>query len=159
VEIGGVVEKFCAQNPPPNLLEKELKFKMPWYLYLAELAPEVRIKNATVTPLDGRAVSVKATIENRGFLPTNVTEWAVKAGLAKPILVTIVPQECVLLDGKAEVRLGHIPGRSTVSEEGLFSETSRTVSWVLKKTGGKASLKVVVISEKGGRDEKLLDLK
>jgi hypothetical protein len=159
VEIGGVVEKFCAQNPPPNLLERELKLKMPWYLYLAELAPQVKIKSAGVIPLDGRAVMVKATIENRGFLPTNITEWAVQVGLAKPVLVAIVPRDSVLLDGKAEIRLGHIPGRATVSEEGLFSETSRTVSWVLKKTGEKAAVTIKVTSEKGGTDERTVELK
>jgi len=63
------------------------------------------------------------------------------------------------LADKAEVRLGHIPGRETVSEEGLFSESSRTVSWVLKKTGEKAAVTNSVVSEKGGRDEKLLELK
>jgi hypothetical protein len=159
VEIGGVVEKFCAQNPPPNLLERELRLKMPWYLYLAELAPQVKIGSASVTPLDGRAVLVKATVENRGYLPTNITEWAVKVGLAKPVVVTIVPQECVLLDGQSEVRLGHIPGRATVSPEEVFSETSRSVSWILKKTGAKASVKIEVSSEKGGKDEKVLELK
>jgi hypothetical protein len=158
VEIGGVVEKYCAQNPPPNLLERELKLKMPWYLYLAELAPRVKIKSAAVTPLDGRAVMVKATIENRGYLATNVTDWAAKVGLAKPVLVTIDPRESVLLDGPAEVRLGHIPGRGTAAEEGLYSETTRTVSWILKKTGDTAAVTIAVISEKGGRDEKILKL-
>jgi hypothetical protein len=132
---------------------------MPWYLYLAELAPQVKIGSASVTPLDGRAVLVKATVENRGYLPTNITEWAVKVGLAKPVVVTIVPQECVLLDGQSEVRLGHIPGRATVSPEEVFSETSRSVSWILKKTGAKASVKIEVSSEKGGKDEKVLELK
>jgi hypothetical protein len=102
---------------------------------------------------------VKATIENRGFLPTNITEWAVQVGLAKPVLVAIVPRDSVLLDGKAEIRLGHIPGRATVSEEGLFSETSRTVSWVLKKTGEKAAVTIKVTSEKGGTDERTVELK
>lgn len=158
IEIGGLVLKFSAQNPPPNLLEKELRLKMPWYLYLAELAPQVKIKNATVTPLDGQAVSLKVTVENQGYLPTNITEWAVKVGLAKPVLVRIVPQDAVLLDGKSETRLGHIPGRATVSEEGLFSETVRTASWVLKKTGQKSSVTIVAVSEKGGTDEKNLEL-
>jgi len=157
VEIGGVVEKFCAQNPPPNLLERELKLKMPWYLYLAELAPRVKIRSASVTPLDGRAVMVKVIIENKGYLPTNITDWAVKVGLAKPVLVKIDPRGSVLLDGKAEVRLGHIPGRGTVPEEGLFSETSRSVSWVLKK-GDMSAVRITVISEKGGTDETILKL-
>jgi hypothetical protein len=158
VEIGGLVHKFSAQNPPPNLLERELKLKMPWYLYLAELAPQVKIKSATVTPLDGQAVSLKVTVENQGYLPTNITEWAIKVGLAKPVLVKVEPQDAVLLDGKNEIRLGHIPGRATVSEEGLFSETVRSASWVLKKTGQKPSVTISAVSEKGGKDEKNLEL-
>jgi hypothetical protein len=109
--------------------------------------------------LDGQAVIVKATVENRGYLPTNITEWAVKVGLAKPVLITIVPHDSVLLDGKAEVRLGHIPGRATISPEELFSATSRTVSWILKKSGDKAVVKIILTSEKGGTDERTLELR
>lgn len=34
VEIGGLVNKFSVENPPPEFLEKELKFKLPWYYSL-----------------------------------------------------------------------------------------------------------------------------
>jgi Zinc carboxypeptidase len=74
--------------------------------------------------------------------------------LAKPVLVRINLRDAVLLDGKEEVRLGHIPGRATVSEEGLFSETVRSASWVLKKAGPKPSVTISAVSEKGGKDEK-----
>ena len=158
VEIGGLVHKFSAQNPPPNLLEKELKLKLPWYLYLAELAPQVKIAKANCTPLDGQAVSLKVTVENQGYLPTNITEWAIKVGLARPVLVKITLHDAVLLDGKHEVRLGHIPGRATVSESELFSGRIREASWILKKTGEKPEVTIVVVSEKGGTDQKTLEL-
>ena len=159
VEIGGLVRKFTTQNPPPKFLEKELKLKLPWYLYLAELAPQVKIKEAKVAHLDGNAFSLKVTVENQGFLPTNVTEWAIKMGLAKPVMVKISPKNAVILEGKEKIRLGHIPGNQLRGRRDGLPDNRLSASWILKKTGKKAEVVVSVISEKAGTDRKKVLLK
>jgi murein tripeptide amidase MpaA len=158
VEIGGLVRKFSTQNPPPKFLEKELKLKLPWYLYLAELAPHVKIKGTKVNHLDGNAYSLKVTVENQGFLPTNITEWAIKMGLAKPVVVEIRPQNAVILEGKEKSRIGHIPGNRRPGRRGGFPDNRRSTSWILKKTGKKAEIMISVISEKAGKDLKKITL-
>jgi len=159
VEIGGLVHKFTEQNPPPQLLEKELKLKLPWYLYLAELAPQMKIKETKVKHLDGNAFILKATVENQGFLPTNVTEWAIKVDLAKPVIAKIDLRNAVLLEGKQKVVLGHIPGNRQRSEGGEIASNARFPIWIVKKTSPNAVATIKVISEKGGTDIKKVLLK
>jgi len=159
VEIGGLVSKFSAQNPPPQFLEKELKLKLPWYLYLAELAPYVKIKDAKVNHLDGNAYSLKVTVENQGFLPTNITEWAIKMGLAKPVVVKINTQNALILEGKEKSQVGHIPGNQLLGRREGLPDNRRSTSWILKKTGENAEVVISVISEKAGTDMKKVILK
>ena len=158
VEIGGFVEKFCNQNPPPNLLERELKLKAPWYLYLAEILPQIKIAETKVAFLDGNARSLKVTVENQGLLPTNITEWAIQAGLAKPVVVKIEPKNAVILEGTGEIRLGNIPGNDRQPGNRSLADNKRTAAWILKKTGGKSEIIISVISEKAGGDSKRISL-
>ncbi len=168
VEIGGLVEKFTIQNPPHKLLEQELKFKLPWYLYLAEVAPRVKIKEARVSHLDGKAMSLKVTVENVGFLPTNVTEWADKVGLAKPVVINIKLKNAILLEGKEKIKLGNISGNQDYGEKaewGLlpafegFPDNKRDTMWIIKTEGEDAEAIVTVTSGKAGTDSKKIILK
>lgn len=159
VEIGGLVRKFTTENPPPKFLEKELKLKLPWYLYLADIAPQIKIKETQLAHLDGEAFSLKVTVENQGFLPTNVTEWAIKVGLARPVVVKISPKNALILEGKEKIRVGHIPGNQVRGRREGLPDNKRSVSWILKKTGKNAEVIVEVISEKAGMDSKKFFLK
>lgn len=47
--------------------------------------PAVKVRKASVKHLDGHAYSLKVTVENQGFLPTNINEGAAKSGLARPV--------------------------------------------------------------------------
>ncbi len=152
VEIGGLVHKFTTQNPPPEFLEKELKFKLPWYLYLTEMAPRVKIKKAEVKNLEGNIFSLKVTIENQGFLPTNITEWATKTGLAKPVTVELICENALILEGEQKVKLGHIPGNQVLSSSEGLPENRRSTFWVIKKIGKRGKAKIKVISEKAGTE-------
>jgi hypothetical protein len=159
VEIGGLVRKYTTQNPAPKFLEKELKLKLPWYLYLAELAPHVKIKETKVTHLDGNAFSLKITVENQGFLATNITEWAIKMGLAKPVVAKISTQNALLLEGKEKTRIGHIPGNRVRGRWGGLPDNKLSATWILKKTSKNAEVMIEVISEKAGTDHQKVLLK
>jgi hypothetical protein len=152
VEIGGLVRKFSTQNPPPRLLEKELELKLPWYLYLAEVAPQVKIKETKATPIVGNAVSLKVIVENQGFLPTNITQQAIKIAVAKPVIAKIELKNAVIIEGKEKMRLGNIPGNQYRYQMRSFPDNERSVCWILKKTGKNAEATITVISEKGGTD-------
>jgi hypothetical protein len=120
--------------------------------------PQVKIVETKVAPLDGNARSLKVTVENQGFLPTNITEWAIKAGLAKSVVVKIEPKNAVLLEGTGEIRLGNIPGNDRQSGNHSLADNKRTAAWILKKTGEKSEIIMTVISEKAGRDSKRISL-
>jgi hypothetical protein len=156
VEIGGLVHKFSRQNPPPEFLEKELAFKMPWYLYLAELAPQVELTNVRVDQLDEDYAILEATVANQGFLPSNVTERAIQVALAKPVVVHIDLKDAELVDGKKKIVLGHIPGNRT--EGGEPPANTRTAKWIIKKRSPNAEATVTVISEKAGTDSETVSL-
>ena len=87
VEIGGWKRKFTSQNPPGKFLERELAMKVPWFIYIANTAPLLRILDARSTPLQGRAGHrIDVQLVNEGFLPTNITARALKAQLARPVI-------------------------------------------------------------------------
>jgi len=120
--------------------------------------PQVKIVEAKVLPLDGNAGNVKVTVENQGFLPTNVTDWAIKVGLAKPVVVKIELKNAVFLEGESEIRLGNIPGTDGQPERSSLGENKRVASWIVKKTGDRGEILITVVSEKGGRDSKRITL-
>lgn len=164
VEIGGWKRKFTQQNPPPRLLEGEIAMKVPWFTYMAMSSPRLRLVEAKATPLGGGVYRVEATVENDGYLPTNVTARAVKAELAKPVRAHLAVKNAELADGRHEQNLGNLPGTRALRGPGFFgggsaSANRRSVSWVVKTKGADASVDVEIVSEKGGTERRTLALR
>jgi hypothetical protein len=156
VEIGGWKTKFTGQNPPPKFLKAECE-KLAWFaLSHASTAPrlEARLEVEGLSPGIRR---LELTVENTGYLPTNVTKVGVDKKLVKPVEAEIkMPEGASLLSGKAEVELGHLTGRSALWEnrwkdpaffDGLPSDCARRVVWIVR---GEGLLQVEVSSERAG---------
>lgn len=81
---------------------------------------------------------------SKRFLPTNVTQQAIRNQTAKTVKVVISLQGAKLVSGKETVDIGHLRGDRALPT---------TVEWMARATG-KAALEVEVkaISEKGGTD-------
>ena len=163
VEIGGFIRKLY--NPayksytnlmcyPGPVYEDFLAKHTKWNLYLISMSPYVRITNVEVTPGESGYFKIVASIQNRGFLPTNITQQAIRNKTAKTVKVTISLTGAILAVGKAKVDLGHLTGNTPRSPS-----PTNTVEWMVKATG-KAAPTVVIkaISEKGGTDTKKLTL-
>jgi len=118
------------------------------------MSPLVRITDVKVTPGEAGYFKVVASIHNQGFLPTNVTQQAIRNQTAKTVKATISLTGATLAAGKEWVDLGHLPGSTPRSLSPV-----QTVEWMVKATG-KAAPTVVIksISEKGGTDTKKLTL-
>lgn len=164
IEIGGWKRKFTSQNPPPRFLEAEIAMKVPWFVYIAMSSPHLRLVEAKATALGGGVFRVDATVENDGFLPTNVTERARRAKLAKPVRARLALVDAVLVDGHAERDAGDLPGTRAVRGPGFFgggapAANRRSLSWVVKANGPEASVEVEIASEKGGTEKRRLALK
>ena len=163
VEIGGFISKLY--NPtyksytnlmcyPGPVYEDFLAKHTKWNLYLISLSPYVRLTDVEVTPGESGYFKVVASIQNQGFLPTNVTQQAIRNQTAKTVKATISLTGATLAAGKEKVDLEHLPGNTPQSPSPI-----KTVEWMVKATG-KAAPTVVIkaISEKGGTDTKKLTL-
>jgi hypothetical protein len=164
VEIGGFVRKLydpkrksytslmCYPSPKfEDFLAKHSK----WNLYLAAQSPLVRITEVKIHRGDAGYVKIAASIQNQGFLPTNMTQQAIKNQTAKTVKVLISLTGAEMVMGKEKVDLGHLPGHTSLTPSPM-----QTVEWMVKTTGkGTPTATIKVTSEKGGTHAKVIALK
>lgn len=152
VEIGGWHSKFVNQNPPTELLQRELELYVPWMLWLAEISPRLEIRDVTVTPVDGADATfrVRVEVENSGYLPTHVTQRALDAEIAVPVRAVVEPVGAELLEGNGRVDIGHLAGSREGGGPGAPLSRSGSAEFVVRATGANAALELSVVSERGG---------
>jgi hypothetical protein len=158
VEIGGWHTKFWGQNPPDELLERELEVQLPWILYLAEQLPRVRVSEPRITPLGDERFQVEVTVTNEGYLPTNLTEQGLWGGgrgmsgaalqVSPPPLVILEATWSTIEEGNGRVRIPHLAGSSPFSPGA--TDRSATVSFVVRRESPVAAVRFTVVSDKGG---------
>jgi len=163
VEIGGW-KKFTMRNPPPGkFLEEECKNAFMFSLKHASLLPYIQIADVKVTSIGGGIFRIEVTVENQGFLPTNISQLAVKKGLAKPIVVEIEFNEgAELVTGRNWIKIDRLEGRSErlsemISQPPASDRTRKTVEWLLKAKKN-IKIKIKTISEKAGIDRKEIQI-
>lgn len=155
VEIGGWDTKFTRQNPPTEMLRGEIEKYVPWMIWLAEISPRVVMKDVKVTEVEkGKVMKIEATVENEGYLPTNMTERALEMKIAKPVRAMITLKDAELISGENRKDLGNLAGSR--DDEGV---NKTKITYVVKVTGKNPSAQLVVESEKGGTTRKDLSLK
>jgi hypothetical protein len=159
VEIGGFVRKIYDEKlgsytnilcTPGEVFEDFLKKHTEWNLYLISKSPLVRITDVSVIPGEAGYFKVIASVQNQGFLPTNVTEQAIRNRTAKTVKVYIALEGATLEMGKAAVDVGFLSGTAS-----SLNPPIHQVEWMIKATKkGEASAVIKVVSEKGGMDTK-----
>ena len=150
VEVGGMVYIWSYRNPPGKLLEKVCHDNTLFNLRHAAAAPRVIVDSVTVASLGNDLYKVTAIVANHGYLPTNLSDVAVKNKVAKTVTVTIEGAEVVI--NPPTVDLGHLAGRNERNYEysnwgQQWSPVARKVEWLVRGTG---SVTVTARSEKGG---------
>ena len=158
VEIGGWHSKFWGQNPPPEFLEEETEQQLHWILYLAEQSPLITVSDPVVTALDDGTFRVEATVTNTGFLPTSLTDRGavgrqrpdgrIDRQVVRSPAVTLTHPGLELVEGAARTVIPHLAGSNPFLE--AVTESSRTVTWVVRATGGERAVRVTAGSDKGG---------
>ena len=158
VEIGGWHSKFWGQNPPPEFLEEETAQQLHWILYLAEQGPLITVGDPVVTALGDGAFRVEATVTNTGFLPTSVTDRGavgrerpdgrIDRQVVRSPAVTLTYPGLELVEGAARTVIPHLAGSNPFLE--AVTESSQTVTWVVRATGGERAVRVTAESDKGG---------
>jgi hypothetical protein len=150
VEIGGWIR---AKNSPPEgeLIQKECEMGTNFVVYLAGLAPKVKIGNADIKDKKGGVYQVEIGVVNEGLIPT-ATQQAEALRLAEPVMIEIVPNENVeILFGDLKANLPQIKGRSEAKKTPLVVR--------VKDASKRAALRVSVKSQKAGRDTKEIVIK
>jgi len=155
VEVGGMVYIWTYRNPPPALLEQVCRDNVAFNLKHAAAAPRVRVDEATAEHLGADLYRVRATVANHGYLPTNLTDVAIKRQVAKPVRVALELDGAELVMNPGEVDLGHLAGRNERefpwSPWGpTWSPTTRVVEWLVRSKGPGAGVRVVARSARAG---------
>lgn len=163
VEVGGMVYIWSYRNPPGNLLQEICHNNVLFNLRHAAAAPRIAIDTLEVEALGADLHRVTAVVSNHGYLPTNLSDVAVKNGVAKPVTVQLDCEGAELVMNPGDVKLGNLAGRNerryAYSNWGQqWSAVAKKVEWLVKATGAGASINVTAASEKGGTDRKSVTL-
>ena len=145
VEIGGWKRRKVSP-PEGELVERECEAGNRYTVYLATLAPRVKISVGEVEVIDQTAglYQVEISVKNLGVLRT-ATEQAEWLGVVRPVRLDVRPSDNVeILSGETETDLGQINGTS---------ESDKT-TYLLRLTApaSAGTLGVSVWSERAGRD-------
>ncbi len=157
VEIGGFLRKtydssrrqynnvMCTPGP---VFEEFLQEHTDWNLWMASMSPYVQVTDVTAEEQESGYMKISAEVQNQGYLPTNVTEQAIRNQTAKTVKVSISLQGAELVFGDETQDVGHLSGNR---------DEPVTVEWMIRRTGrGRPNVTVTAVSEKGGTDSATL---
>lgn len=147
VEIGGFTP-YTVTNPPAGEIGELGKKHGEFAVYLSSLFPRVRIAKTEVKNHGGGLFTVKAEIENSGFLPTALKHGVVSRSV-KPTMVQLGVKPDQIISGNT---------KTNFFQSLAGSKNRQKYEWIIKgKTGAKIELKVV--SQKAGADKTTITLK
>lgn len=143
VEVGGYDPIIGVWNPPPDRLAEVCENQSRAFLRWAALAPRLRVTGVTAEPIGDGIHRVRATVENIGFLPTNVLATAQKLPWNDPVRARIaLGPGLSLAGGEAVSAVGHLSGWSPDTMFSLpnFARTTSErprgrVEWVVRGEG------------------------
>ena len=142
VELGGFNTKFTIQNPPENLLLKEVEADTRFNIRFAKAMPHIAFDSADVEKVDEGIYRITAVVGNTGYLPTYLSEEAISLHVAKPVEVSLTGAE--LITGKETEEAGYLSGYSrtvTGSISGNLTTMKnaparKKISWIVKGNAG-----------------------
>jgi murein tripeptide amidase MpaA len=139
VEIGGW-KRLLRNNAPPQLLEETCGKMSRFLIAHAQASPKLRAEFHKVEEIGEKVYRIVVAVRNDGFLPTNVTEQAIKMKQAKPVEARIhLDEKDTLLVGDANQEIGHLSGYGG----------RRKVEWTVRFAGDPVAT-VEITSKKAG---------
>ncbi len=165
LEIGGWDTKWVDMNPPLQFLEAEAEKMTAFTLKFAALTPLIRIGSIDAEAIGDDHYIVRARIENHGWLPTYLSDWARHHHYDSSVTVEITGGDARI--GTAVVDLGHLDGLANASPYASPFKASpgvgriqndRMVEWVVRVSSHADMLTVAVSSAKGGTDQRNVPL-
>ncbi|MBQ9152851.1 MAG: zinc carboxypeptidase [Solobacterium sp.] len=156
VELGGFNYKFTHQNPPQKFLPEVCEQMTRFMVRFAKSGPRLAVDSLTSEKVSDGVYKITAVIGNTGYLPTNVTDEAVKMGIAKPVEVCISCDDVV--SGKQKQEIGNLQGYSR-TRTGVFfygnistganALQKKKLEWIIKAEAG-TEVTVTACQERSG---------
>ncbi len=138
VELGGWDRMNCWTNPPPELLEKEIAPHADFAILHALISPKLELHSLHHEPMGDDKHYVRLVLVNTGWLPTNVTDKAVRRKAVRPIEVELtLPEGARVVGGERKIEIGQLRGRNmmrnTLGWRADDSTTDRAkIEWVIE---------------------------
>ncbi len=160
VELGGWNKLMPIFNPPLSLLEKEIAPFTEWFTWQLLLSPKLKLRSTSVTHLESDLWRIQVVVENTGYLPTNGTEQALKAGAVRGV-VSEIEGDVELIHGERRIESGQLAGRAgntKFSAMGGDATDDRIKSeWIVRGETG-TNIGVTIRHDRGGRVDLSLTL-
>lgn len=164
VELGGFNYKWTHQNPPENFLQEECEKDTRFNIRFARAMPRLVIDTLKAEEKEPGIFEITAVVGNLGYLPTNLSDEAIKIKEAKEVKACI--SGGTLLTGKAECEIGHLSGYSR-TDTGIHyygnistyanAKARKRVTWMIKAQKGD-TITVKAAQEKAGTAERSIIL-
>lgn len=142
VELGGWHSLVSWRNPPYAMLEKEIAPLAEFCLANCLMSPQLELHSVQVRS-EGETHAIRVVVQNTGWLPTNISEQALKMKVAKPLEVDLhLPDGATLVIGEAKLFLGQLAGRDQKDVFTLWAadetDNCAKAEWVVRATPGTA---------------------
>lgn len=153
VEIGGWIEQYTLNNPPPQFLLRTLEPNTAFVLAHARMGPRLELRRCTAEALGTGIYRIRAVVANSGYLPTYGSKRAAEIGAVRPIAVRLeLPPEAELLTGAPAQEIGQLEGR--VGKRELWganypTDHLRKLEWTVRAPAG-STARIVASSQRAG---------
>ena len=164
VEIGGFNSKYTMQNPPEDFLLQECEKMTKFMVRFAKAMPHLSVDTVTAVKESEGVYKVTAIVGNLGYLPTCLSEEAIKLKVNHPVKVTISGAEPI--SGKTTEYAGDLSGYSrTATGVHYYGNISTQASapakkkliWIVKAKSG-AKITISASQEKAGCASKTITI-
>ncbi|MDL2216036.1 M14 family metallopeptidase, partial [Ruminococcaceae bacterium OttesenSCG-928-N02] len=151
VEIGSLDFKYNWQNCPVGYLQAEVEKNTNFCLRMAQTLPRVKITSFEAQQTQPGVYKVKALVQNAGYLPTFVSNEALRLKVAPAFTAQLHTGAGEILAGKASLDMGHLEGFSGVNSTYSYNNINtfahapfaKELTWVVAaKPGEKITLSV-----------------
>lgn len=113
VELGGWDGIFVWTNPPHEMLEAEIETFKDWFIWQGMTTPKLEHLATEVKTVGNDSYRVRFVVHNTGWLPTNVTQVAMKKKITRGVIFEVELSEGASIEaGKVRAEQGQLAGRS-----------------------------------------------
>jgi murein tripeptide amidase MpaA len=157
VDLGGWDYFRTWTNAPPQFMEDEIAPHSAWAVAQALASPCLAVRELVAEPVGDGVWRVRLVVENRGWLPTNVTKKALERKAVRPVEAVLdLPDGAALAAGDPRVELGQLAGHHRARQmlamfDGGFDPTEdrAKAEWVVRAPPG-TTLRVTASHTRAG---------